>query len=128
MSEVNIEYLEKAKASQFELIDGCVLRKGAWTKNTLREWQEKLGENTSAIESVINHIHLQTLFWLSENQNLSVNAMDKIGREVKLAWEKTLASKFPERSFMVTCNKAEKDGWVGNMSVTAHQEKVAKDA
>ncbi|MEW8148082.1 MAG: hypothetical protein AB2788_20265 [Candidatus Thiodiazotropha endolucinida] len=121
MSEVNIEYKDEVMSAEFELVGHFVLRKGAWTESTLKEWEDQLGANHESIESVINHFHIQSLFWLSEEDNLSVSEMEQIGREVKAAWENTLRASFPERNFKVTISSAAEDGWVGEMAVTVCQ-------
>ena len=76
---------------------------------------------------MINHIHIQSLFWLSENEELSIPDMLKVGSQVQTAWESILASNFPNKQFKVIFNDhVTSDGWVGDMHVTAYQ--IAKNA
>lgn len=122
MSELDTKSFDEISSVKFELKDGCILRKGAWDEETLAEWQAKFDEDSKSIESVINHVHIQNLFWLAEDEQLDVEDMKDAGNKLRDAWAATLSSDFPDSTFEVILEDSVlEDGWVGDMSVTAFQ-------
>jgi len=122
MSELDAKYFDEICSVKFELKDGCVLRKGAWNEKTLSEWRTKFGNDFKSIESVINHLHIQSLFWLTEGEELDAEDMINAGKNLKEAWSRTLSNDFPKMNIKVDFDdRVLKEGWLGNMSVTAYQ-------
>jgi len=42
---VEDEFL-RITSTKFELVDGLLLRKGAWTEESLKEWKNSLGQDS----------------------------------------------------------------------------------
>ncbi|MFK8011494.1 MAG: hypothetical protein AB8B80_05600 [Marinicellaceae bacterium] len=104
--------------SNFEIIDGLILRKGAWSAKTLNDWQRTFIDDRE-IESIINHVTLVQFYWLKDDEYLEHNDLLVIGKQIKEAWETELNKTYPEKSIEVFFNSdMEKDGFIGNMNVT----------
>ncbi len=120
------EEYDKVVHSKFTEVSGCVLRDDAWTEETLASWFDSLGCNRTAIEAVINHVHVANLFWLSEDESESpdVALVLTVGRKIKDAWEQYLSSSFPAKNMVVVFDETTpSDGWLGDLQVTAYTER-----
>ncbi len=91
------EEFSRITSVEFEIVEGLLLRKGAWTNDTLKGWKVKLRGDYSSIEKLINHYHLRQLFWYENGRLMgSFKEFIEIGELVKLKWQETLYKQFPD--------------------------------
>ncbi|MFW8590000.1 hypothetical protein ACOI22_04275 [Glaciecola sp. 2405UD65-10] len=98
---ISEEYLDIVNAD-FDLVDGLMLRRNAWNKNTLGAWNVKLNEDFMGMEKVVNHYHLYQLFWFHDGEfKTSVEDILEAGRNVKKEWQTRLDVQFPDLNVIV---------------------------
>ena len=90
----------------FTEIDGCVLL-GDRVPETCAEWKGQLGDDLSAIESVLNHRHLSHLFMRAPEPHDAL--LDHLGNVLRDTWAAKLRQDFPDREFVVTFNSRHDD-------------------
>ena len=114
------EYLEIASVD-FEIVDGLLLRKGAWNAETLASWVDKLSTNLASIEKVINHFHLHQLFWFQNDEiDATYDDLLEIGSMIKSEWQSKLDIHFPHLDITVFFDETNhEDRCVKDFNVTA---------
>lgn len=126
MTEIVTEEFDRLCNAKFSEVRGCILRDGAWTEETLDDWFHQLEENRSAIESEINHIHLEQLFWLGDDDDLKPDEVIDVGRKIKEVWEASLNKSFPRTPTVVRFDETTPpDGWLRDLQVTVYVQRNA---
>jgi hypothetical protein len=80
---------------------GCVLRRESYAPENLEHWWTTLDGDVSAIEEMINHVHLWDVFLGLSHSPLEDRALAEFGTSMALTWEAALLQRFPERRFVV---------------------------
>ena len=120
------EEYEKALRSTFSVVRGCILRDGAWTKETINEWFKATEGKKPAIESVINHVHIDTLFWRSEAECPTEKELIDVGRKIQERWKQYFSETYPDKNMVVIFDETiPSDGWLGDLQVTAFEDRNA---
>ena len=119
-AEVIEEEFERLSKTEFLEVKSCLLREGAWTDETLNEWLSKMKGDLSAVEAMINHVHIYRLFWEGGDELAEQQVID-LGRKLKNTWELRLRKQFPDKDIVVSFDEeVPKDGWLGDLQVTAY--------
>lgn len=100
-AEVAIAYT-KIFSPDFIEYDGGVFLAEVFSAELYQQWKAKLGDDRSAIERVMNHIHLDDLFQGADK--VGIENLAYLGEVLKQLWEYRLRSLYPNRSFQVLCN------------------------
>ncbi|MDP5136289.1 hypothetical protein ORJ04_10045 [Rheinheimera baltica] len=121
------EEFSKIISVDFEMVEDCLLRKGAWTKETFLSWKETLGNDNSRIEKVINHYHLRQLFWfVNGHLDTTLDEMIEIGRFLKSSWMAKLDQQFPTLNIVVEFDERfPEDGYLDDLNVTVFIDRYA---
>lgn len=99
MSDIDTDALERVCHATFTEHDGLLLRDGAWTSETLSAWRGQLKDDLSAIEAVVNHMHLRTVFFDAEDY--STDEIASAAHRIQASWTRTLRNMYPDQSFEV---------------------------
>lgn len=99
MSDLDIDAFERACRATFQEYEGLLLSDGAWTPETLSAWKAQLKDDASAIESVVNHMHMRQVFFDAEDY-LAEEVATAASR-IQACWIQTLARMLPRQSFEV---------------------------
>jgi hypothetical protein len=82
---------------RFIEVDGYVLRASQYDPDNLTAWRERHPTNRSAVEDVINHVHLEDLY----GGNQKGAKLTAAGQNLAGAWRHALAAQFPGRPIRV---------------------------
>jgi hypothetical protein len=93
---------------RFIEVDGYVLLASHYSPQNLAEWRQRHPNNPSAIEDVINHVHLEDI----AADRVGPEAIRQTAHRIRHAWRETLDAQLPERKITVEFDEA-------NMIVTA---------
>jgi len=80
--------------------DGCVFMAGRFTENNYQGFMRQTGGNKTAVESVMNHIHVLDLF--SNAPSPSRELVRYLGQLIKETWTAKLLRDLPNRRFNVS--------------------------
>jgi hypothetical protein len=80
-------------------VQDCVLLATRYEPSNFDGWWERTGGDHTAIERVLNHLHLWDLFEPSGEEE--ERALDVLSRKIAFAWRSCAEARFPERSFEV---------------------------
>src|SRR5437763_699074 len=83
----------------FVLHDDCVLRKDSFTDETYRGFIEQTKGDKSAVEAVINHLHIIDMFPNAEATKVQVQWL---GERLRDMWDAKLKRDFPDRKVAVS--------------------------
>lgn len=79
------------------LVEGCVLRADAYQAENLSQWLSDPSRPTSAIEAVLNKLHLWDIF--KTTTDVEELALAEIGQTLSHTWLAAARSQFPEDEF-----------------------------
>jgi hypothetical protein len=82
--------------------DGVVLLRAFFDPRVYEEWRNKLGDDKSAIERVMNHRHVGDL--LPGADRVGFSNLRYLGQVLAGTWRARLACAFPDRRFEVICD------------------------
>jgi hypothetical protein len=99
MNDIDGDALERMCRATFRDHEGLLLRDGAWTPETLVAWKKDLMGDATAIEGVVNHIHLRQVFFDAEDY--LTDEIIYAARKIQSSWAQTLSRAFPVDSFEV---------------------------
>jgi hypothetical protein len=83
-------------------VDGYVLLATHYSPQNLAEWRQRHPNNPSAIEDVINHVHLEDI----AADRVEPEAIRRTAQRICNAWRETLGAEFPERTITVEFDEA----------------------
>ena len=89
----------------FIKVDDCILLQEHYSQQNYRDWQQSLGQNWSAIESVINHIHLRDYL----PDEVDEQTLLEVGRFLAATWRGAVETQFPSEEFLVELTNDEAD-------------------
>ena len=81
-------------------IRGCVLLSWRYEEAEFEKWWAELSGDRSAVEDLINHVHLWDVFSDLEDP-LSARALAELGQIMTESWRCALRCSYPEREFIV---------------------------
>ena len=85
----------------FTEVDGCVFLAQQYDSETFKGWKERLGGNKSAIEGMINHVHISDLFLNSPKEVKDSKGLDEyIAKILMVCWKHALQEQFPGKQFV----------------------------
>jgi hypothetical protein len=104
--------------------DFILYEDGVFLQNRFRiathsDWKNQLGADTSAIEKVMNHIHIAQDLLLHPFQDLSYQNIAYFGSVLINTWGAALRINYPDRTFQIT---GEKDGDFDDFVITFWQD------
>jgi hypothetical protein len=85
---------------RFVEFEGYVLREG-FSEDSLRGFEAATGGNRTAIEAVMNHVHIADIH---HHDTVTEAQVRYLGRTLKTIYELKLGADFPQRSFVVDFN------------------------
>lgn len=93
--------------------EGGIFLAETFNQETYEQWKAKLGNDITAIEKVMNHLHIDDL--LPGTEKVGIDNLYYLGNAIAIAmrsiiaqmWTSRLKSLFPERKFQVTCDRDE---------------------
>lgn len=91
--------MAKLLAPDFIVMRGCVLREDRFDPDNFEHWWASQAGNTTAIEHVINHLHLWDIF--DPEGDVEECALEALAERVALSWKLHASHQFPERDFHV---------------------------
>ncbi len=104
---------------EFILYDEGIFLANLFSKNNYHEWKSKLNCDLSAIEKVMNHIHLAQDLLIYPFENLSYQNIAYFGNILVKTWSLALKDQYPQRVFKVVGGK---DGDFDDFVITFWQE------
>ncbi len=108
----------------FEVFDGCVLRSGFDAVNYYGFLKQTNG-NRAAVEAVMNHIHIATLFG-DPDLRPTREQLVWLGFRLKDMWDCKLRRDFPDRSLVVAFNGQDAVDDDLDFQLTAYQASESK--
>ena len=93
---------------RFVAYEGMVLREGAFTPKTVSGFMTQCKGDTSSVEAVINHIHLETLHYYA-GAGANEERLVYLGRILTDIHKVKLAHEFPDLSFQVVFDDGPQD-------------------
>jgi hypothetical protein len=83
---------------------GCVLLSERYQTDQFEQWWDRLAGDISAIEEVMNHLHIWDLFEQDDDDGL-VDAYVEMAELIAATWRCALQESFPDRSFAVSVDE-----------------------
>jgi hypothetical protein len=77
--------------------DDCILLRAKFSEENYRSWRDRCGQDSTAIESVINHVHLWDVFQGDEEDSV----LWQLAELLKTTWAAAAQDQFPEESFEI---------------------------
>jgi hypothetical protein len=105
---------------EFFVYDDCIFREDISKKNYL-EWRNSTNGNKTAIESVLNHLHIIDLF-PNVDTTVTIDQIVFIGKKLKDMWQAKLNLDFPDRKITVVFDEINHDDIEG-YEITFFQER-----
>jgi hypothetical protein len=96
--------------------DGGVFLAAGFSAEVYAQWRVRLGDDPAAIERMMNHRHVGDL--LPGADDVGGKNEWYLGQTIAQMWDCRLARRFPDRHFVVTC---ERDEDAVEVVVTFHQ-------
>ncbi|WP_273839493.1 hypothetical protein [Providencia rettgeri] len=93
---------------EFLDVDGCILLSDRYEKNNFEEWKKQFGSDLSAIEKMLNHVHVYDLFTGSLDKT-SDSVFLQLCKIMQCTWEMSLKKAFPTKEFLVELHNSESD-------------------
>jgi hypothetical protein len=79
-------------------IDGCVLLARQFDPETFGRWREHFAGDLSAVEAMVNHVHVYDLFETS-GADLDLAVYEQVGQTLLRCWTARVQTAFPARTF-----------------------------
>jgi len=95
-------YLTKLFLPQLIEYDGGIFLEDHFEKSDFEIWKTHLNGDITAIEKVINHVHIEDLVLYPED--LDFKQLLYLGQSVAFMWEHYLKTIYPNCKFKVTCD------------------------
>ncbi|MFT3675207.1 MAG: hypothetical protein QM781_04845 [Chitinophagaceae bacterium] len=89
-------------------VDGCVFFKTHYNPDSYSRWKKALYEDRSAIEKMINHVHVYDLFD-HRSGNVSESVFDEVGKLLQTSWSCYFRFKYPEWQIAVEYSNSDQD-------------------
>ena len=80
---------------------GGIFLADGFAEQIYNEWHEKMGDNITAIEQVMNHTHISDL--LPGSENVTFDNLLYLGQTISQMWESRLGKLYPDKHFLVRC-------------------------
>lgn len=85
---------------RFVEVDGYVLLREHYSPENLAQWRERRPDSRSAVEDVVNHVHLEDVVMDRVDDRLLAAAAERVAG----SWSRALRAQFPDRRFTVDCD------------------------
>lgn len=85
---------------EFTEYRGCVFLSFLFEQEGVDAWFKELQGEKSAVEGIVNHIHLWDI--LALNSGVAYEVLTKIAKKVGEMWKAALEKEFPARNFVVS--------------------------
>lgn len=79
-------------------VRGCVILTSRYRKDNFEQWWAQEDGNVSAIEAVVNHVHLWDIF--EPVGEIEERALESLARRMARSWALHAESQFPDRIFV----------------------------
>ena len=86
---------------------GCVFLKFVFDEAGVNRWFENLEGNNSAIEAVVNHVHLWDFFSATTEEERA--GLSHLADVVQAMWQTLIGQRFPGREFAVSVSDETND-------------------
>jgi hypothetical protein len=93
---------------KFIEFDGCLFFKDNFSERNYSLWKEKLGDDRSSIEKVMNHVHVYDIF-ANCTDKVPDSVFEKVGKLLQFCWSIYLHHEFPNKSVIVSYINDEND-------------------
>lgn len=80
-------------------VEGCIILREKYIPSSFETWWKQLDGDRTAVESVLNHVHLWDLF--SGDENIPEGGLEYLGGVLRCCWECSLRQAFPGHTFDV---------------------------
>jgi hypothetical protein len=93
----------KLFSPDFLEVDGCILLQRSYTPEAFSEWLERYSGDKSAVESMLNHVHICDLFPnCPKDVEYSEQLYEFLAHALMVGWKSALGEAFPDRRFVFT--------------------------
>lgn len=92
-----ISFIEILYPDVIEYMD-CIILKNNFDEVNFNEWMEKLDNNKSQVESLLNHLHLYDLFSMDNDENELLN-IEYSALMIMKFWKFSLEERYPNKVF-----------------------------
>jgi hypothetical protein len=79
---------------------GCLVREPVFDTANIDTWLESTGGDVTAVERVVNHVHLYDL--VEELSDTDLPALEDLARRIAQLWTDTLQARYPEYRAVVS--------------------------
>jgi len=86
---------------------GCVILEWKFSRENVDLWLAELDGDTSAVEQVVNHVHLWET--IGANGPVEQSAVEWLANRIGSMWQSRLREEFPGRRFVVTVSNEPTD-------------------
>lgn len=85
---------------EFEEYRGCLIRRAVFDTNSVDTWLAQTNGDVSAVETVVNHVHLYDLVDVYDDSQLG--ELEALARRLAEVWRGLLAVRYPDRELEVS--------------------------
>ena len=87
-------------------VEGYVLLARNCEPQNFREWEERLNDNRSAVEGMINHVHIGDLFLNSPKEVREAKGLSEyLANILMVCWKHALQEQFPDKRFIFSADR-----------------------